>query len=75
VISDGQPYGYPEIDGALTEAVRFLEKKGVIVVGIGVATDRMKNFFKLNAPIYDQKDLIKKFSKVYLASSAVALEG
>ena len=74
VISDGCPYGYPDIDTALSEAISSLEKKGVIIVGIGVATDRMKNFFRLNTPIYDQKDLIKKFSKIYLASSAITLE-
>jgi nitric oxide reductase activation protein len=74
VISDGCPYGYPDIDTALSEAISSLEKKGVIVVGIGLATERMKNFFRINTAIYDQKDLIKKFSKIYVVSSAITLE-
>jgi len=74
VISDGQPYGYPDIDAKLSEAISALERKGVIVIGIGLETERMKNFFKLNTGVYDQKDIIKKFAKIYVSASAVALE-
>jgi hypothetical protein len=74
VISDGQPYGYSGILDALTENINLLVKKDVIVIGMGVETDRMSNFFKLNATVYNQKDLIKRFSKIFVNASAAALE-
>jgi Mg-chelatase subunit ChlD len=74
VISDGQPYGYPGILDALTESISWLARKEVIVIGIGVETDRMSNFFKLNAEVHSQKDLIKRFAKIFVDASSAALE-
>jgi nitric oxide reductase activation protein len=74
VISDGWPYGYPNMPLALKECVDDLLKKGVIVIGIGVETDRVGNFFQLQASVYTQKDLINKFGAVYAHASEKALE-
>lgn len=74
VISDGWPYGYPNMPLALKECVDDLLKKGVIVIGIGVETDRVGNFFQLQASVYTQKDLINKFGAVYAQASEKALE-
>jgi nitric oxide reductase activation protein len=74
VISDGWPYGYSNIYEELNEAINNLVKKGVIVIGVGVETDRMSVFFKLNAAVYNQKDLIKRFSRIFVNASAAALE-
>jgi hypothetical protein len=74
IISDGQPYGYPNIPNALAESIDRLSKREIIVIGIGVETDRMSNFFKLNAEVYNQKDLIKRFAKMFINASASALE-
>ncbi|MBN1244685.1 hypothetical protein JXA31_03740 [Candidatus Bathyarchaeota archaeon] len=74
IISDGWPYGYPDIYNALTESIDNLLKKGVIVIGVGVETDRMGVFFKLNAEVYTQQDLIKRFSRIFVNASAAALE-
>jgi Mg-chelatase subunit ChlD len=74
VISDGWPYGYKNMPIALKENVDGLLRKGVIVIGIGAETDRMDNFFRLNASVYTQKDLVKKFGNVYIDASAKALE-
>jgi nitric oxide reductase activation protein len=74
VISDGWPYGYPNMPMALKECVDDLLKKGVIVIGIGVETDRVGNFFQLHASVYTQKDLINKFGSVYAHASEKALE-
>lgn len=74
VASDGWPYGYQNIDRSLSETIAGLERKGINVIGIGVDTDRMKTFFKLNSTIHNQRDLIKKFAKVYTDASAKALE-
>jgi hypothetical protein len=74
VISDGQPYGYADIPEALAESIDMLGKREIIVIGVGVETDRMSNFFKLNAEVYNQKDLIKRFAKMFVNASASALE-
>jgi hypothetical protein len=74
VISDGWPYGYPNMPIALKECVDELLRKGVIVIGIGVETKRMGNFFQLHVSVFTPKDLINKFGSVYANASAKALE-
>ena len=74
VISDGWPYGYVNISIALKEGVDDLLRKGVIVIGIGVETDRMGNFFRLHTSVYTQKDLVNRFAKVHIDASEKALE-
>lgn len=74
VISDGWPYGYENIDAKLSKTINALQKKGVIIIGVGVETDKMKDFFKLSSVILDAKDLIKDFARIYVNASAAALE-
>ncbi len=74
VISDGWPYGYVNMPIALKEGVDDMLRKGVIVIGIGVQTDRMGNFFRLHTSVYTQKDLVNRFAKVYIDASEKALE-
>ncbi len=74
VISDGWPYGYVNMPLALQETVDDLVRKNVIVIGIGVETERMGNFFRLHSSIYTPKDLVKKFAPVYAHASEKALE-
>jgi len=74
VISDGWPYGYSNMSEALKESIDTVQKKGVIVLGIGVETEKMGELFKMSSPVYSQKDLIKRFSRIYNDSSAMALE-
>jgi hypothetical protein len=54
--------------------INELLNKGVIVIGIGVETDRMNNFFKLSTSVYKPKDLLKKFANVFVKASEKALE-
>ncbi|MCW4035379.1 MAG: VWA domain-containing protein [Candidatus Bathyarchaeota archaeon] len=75
VLSDGWPYGYKGIPLALSESITALERKGIMVIGVGFETDRMQNFFRRNAAVYDQRDLVKKFANVYVRTSENALEG
>ena len=74
VISDGWPYGYPDINSKLSKTISSLQKKGIIVIGVGVETNKIKDFFKLSSVILDAKDLIKDFAKIYVNASATALE-
>jgi hypothetical protein len=75
VISDGWPYGYPNMPLSLKETIDDLVKKNVIVIGIGVETDRMSNFFHFHASIHSPKDIYKRFGNVYAEASAKGLEG
>jgi uncharacterized protein (DUF849 family) len=75
VISDGWPYGYPNMPLSLKETVDGLVKKNVIVLGIGVETNRMGNFFHFHSAIYSPKDIYKRFGNLYAEASAKALEG
>jgi hypothetical protein len=75
VISDGWPYGYANMPISLKSTVDELVKKNVIVIGIGVETERMGNFFHLHSSIYTPKDLVKKFATVYAHASEKGLEG
>jgi hypothetical protein len=74
VVSDGWPYGYADMPLVLKKCVDELLKKGVIVIGIGVETARMKDFFQLHSSIFTQKDLVNKFGSLYANASAKALE-
>jgi len=74
VISDGWPYGYDNMPATLAACIDALVKKGVIVIGVGVETERMSDFFKINAAVYTQKDLVKRFARIFVNASAAALE-
>lgn len=75
VLSDGWPHGYPNIATALSASIDALAKKGVVVIGVGLETERMNVYFKTSCAVYNQKDLIKKFAKIYVNASMAALEG
>ena len=62
------------IEDALSETIISLQKRGVIVIGLGLETERMSDFFRVNCAVYNQKDLIKKFAKIYCQASAASLE-
>jgi len=74
VLSDGWLYGYQDMPIALTETVKNLKKKGVNVIGVGLESERMKEYFRISCSVYSQKDLIKKFAKIYVQASTAALE-
>jgi nitric oxide reductase activation protein len=74
VISDGWPYGYANMPISLKETVDELVRKNVIVIGIGVETERMGNYFHLHSAIYHPKEVMKKFATVYAHASEKALE-
>lgn len=75
VLSDGWPYGYANMSHALSESISSLEEKGIIVIGVGLESERMAKFFRMSCAVYNQKDLIKKFANIYLRASTAALEG
>jgi nitric oxide reductase activation protein len=69
VISDGYPYGYEGIYEALEENTLAYMGGGMILIGIGVDTERMGEYFKYSAGVYSQKDLINNVSRIFLRAS------
>lgn len=73
VVSDGWPYGYSKIAVALGETLDFLERADITVIGVGVKTSRMENFFKMNCNVECMRDLTKKFSNLFLEAGRGAV--
>jgi len=69
VISDGYPYGYEGIYETLEENTLAYEGGGMILIGIGVDTERMGEHFRYSAGVYSQKDLINNVSRIFLRAS------
>jgi nitric oxide reductase activation protein len=73
ILSDGWPYGYSNITAALAETLKFLEKAGIVVIGVGVKTNKMENFFRVNCNVKNMRELTKKFSNLYLEAGRGAV--
>jgi len=74
VISDGFPFGYPNIDVALRETLSSLEKRNISVIGVGAKSRRVESFFRSHCIVNTPRDLSKKFSNLYLGASRIAVE-
>jgi len=74
IVSDGWPYGYPDMAAALSETLNFLEGGNIAVLGIGVKSRQMELLFKSCSTVYNLRDLTKKFSNLYLTASRTAAE-
>jgi nitric oxide reductase activation protein len=73
ILSDGWPYGYSKITAALAETLDFLERRSIFVIGVGVKSDRMENYFRANCNIKNTKDLSKRFSNLFLEACRGAI--
>jgi len=80
VLSDGYPahstdYGYKHINQNLRDVVHYGMKKGIDVIGIGIQSDAVKQFYPDYHVIHDLDDLVKhcmdKIAKRLLGSRYV----
>lgn len=69
VISDGWPYGYPNIYMASGDAIKQLEARDVVVIGIGAQSGRMEFMFGSNVAAFTLKDFVSKFGDMYVETS------
>jgi hypothetical protein len=69
ILSDGFPYGYSEIYEELSDTNEKIETAGMIMLGIGLGTEKMSDLFRYNASVYTQKDLIKKVARLFVRAS------
>lgn len=72
VVSDFFPSGYSDIEQKLVQNVRRAERLGVGVIGIGVKSRAVKNYFRFNCVVDTPYDLMKKFTKTFIQYSATA---
>jgi len=71
-VSDFFPSGYGEVEKALAETARKIEKSGIGVIGIGINSNAVKKYFRTHCVVENPYDLMKKFIKAfYEYSSAV----
>jgi hypothetical protein len=66
VVTDGLPAGYEGIEADLEEAIIFAQKKGVLTLGMGLDSKRIKRYFDHYCVISNVKDLMKSFIGAYM---------
>ena len=70
VISDGFPLGYDGIDDELIETIDKINKSGIQLIGMGIGSSSMKQYFRTNFPVTSAFDLMKNFVKTYIELSS-----
>lgn len=70
VVSDFFPSGYGEVDTALAESVKKIERSGIGVIGIGINSSAVKKYFRTNCVVENPYDLMKKFVKAFFEFSS-----
>jgi hypothetical protein len=70
VVSDFFPSGYMDAEDRLTQCVRKIEKSGMGVIGIGVKSRAVKNYFKIACVVDNPYDLMKKFVQAFFEFSS-----
>ncbi len=71
VASDGFPLGYESIDEELVKSIELVSKAGIQLVGLGIGSSAIQEYFRSNCIANTPYDLMKHFVKTYyeLASS------
>jgi len=71
VVSDFFPSGYEDIEEELKERVKKIEKSGIGVIGIGVNSRAVKDYFQINCIVENSYELMKKFAKAFIEYSSM----
>ncbi|HKW05687.1 MAG TPA: hypothetical protein VJN71_10340, partial [Nitrososphaerales archaeon] len=65
VASDGFPLGYEGIDQELMRTVDYVNKSGILMIGLGIGSSEIKNAFRSNCVVNGPYDLMKNFVRTY----------
>lgn len=65
VASDGFPLGYEGIDQELMKTVDYVNKSGILMIGLGIGSSEIKNAFRSNCVVNGPYDLMKNFVRTY----------
>lgn len=71
VVSDFFPSGYGEVEQALIETIKRLERLGIGMLGIGIKSRAVKKFFRFNCIVENPYELMKKFTKAFIEYSSI----
>jgi len=72
IVSDFFPSGYLDAEDALTKCVKKIEKSGMGVIGIGVKSRAVKNYFQIGCVVDNPYELMKKFVQAFYEFSSTA---
>ena len=69
VVSDGYPSGYDGIEKKLISTIKEVSKSGILLMGIGVDSNAIKQYFAVNCVLSTPYELMKTFVKSYFELS------
>jgi hypothetical protein len=69
-VSDFFPSGYEEIENELRQNLKQAERSGMGLIGVGVKSRSVKNYFRANCVVDSPYDLMRKFTKAFLEYSS-----
>lgn len=72
VVSDFFPSGYVGAEDTLRGCVRKIENSGTGVIGVGVRSRAVRNYFRINCVVNNPLELMKKFVDAFFEFSAMA---
>ncbi|MDG6940296.1 MAG: VWA domain-containing protein [Nitrososphaerota archaeon] len=71
VVSDGHPTGYSGIESQLVSTIKNITKTGVLLMGIGVDSRTIQDYFTVNCVVDSPYQMMKSFVKSYLQLSSM----
>jgi nitric oxide reductase activation protein len=71
VVSDFFPSGYENIEEELQDKVEKIEKSGIGIIGIGVKSRAVENYFRISCVVESPYELMKKFAKAFIEYSSM----
>ena len=72
VVSDFFPSGYVGAEDALKACVKKIENSSMGVIGIGISSRAVKNYFRINCVVNNTTELMKKFVNAFFKFNALA---
>ena len=72
VVSDFFPSGYVGAEDALKTCVKKIENSNTGVIGIGISSRAVKNYFRINCVVNNPTELMKKFVDAFFQFNALA---
>ncbi len=71
VASDGYPAGYDGIEKNLVSTIKDVSKAGVFLIGVGIDSDAIEDYFTVNCVIGHPYQMMKSFVKSYMELSSL----
>jgi len=71
-VSDFFPSGYVGAEDALKACVKKIENSSIGVIGIGISSRAVKNYFRINCVVNNPSELMKKFVDAFFQFNALA---